>query len=215
MQLLIKIYALMPAELYLLRHGQTRFNAERRLQGQCNSPLTALGERQAYAMGVTLKQHIRDIRQWQVVSSPLGRALQTAERVCAGLGISSEHIRTDARIQEVGLGQWEQRHIDEILASQPQLQQQPDWYLKAPQGEEFAAIRLRLNHWLAELHADDRLIVISHGLTGMILRALLLQLSYPEIWQLERPQDAFYYYRHGDLEKLNVAPDLLELTAHQ
>ncbi|MCD8475371.1 MAG: hypothetical protein LRY40_01090 [Shewanella fodinae] len=92
--------------------------------------------------------------------------------------------------------------------------QQPDWYLKAPQGKSLRH-PFALNHWLAELHANDRLIVISHGLTGMILRALLLQLPYEEIWQLERPQDAFYYYRHGDLQKLNAAPDLLELTAHQ
>ncbi|MCL1075263.1 histidine phosphatase family protein [Shewanella dokdonensis] len=205
----------MPAELFILRHGQTRFNAERRLQGQCNSPLTTLGERQAHAMGVTLKQHIRDIQQWRVVSSPLGRTLQTARLVCAGLGIGNDHIGIDARVQEVGLGQWEQCRIDEILASQPQLQQLPDWYLKAPQGEDFAAIRRRLNNWLAELHSGDKLIVISHGLTGMILRALLLQLPYEDIWQQERPQDAFYYYRHGGLKKISVPPELLASNVYQ
>lgn len=47
----------MSRTLYLLRHGQTRYNAELRLQGRCNSELTARGEAQALAMGARLADH--------------------------------------------------------------------------------------------------------------------------------------------------------------
>ena len=199
----------MPAELYILRHGQTRFNAERRLQGQCNSPLTALGEQQARAMGITLQQQISDIHQWRIISSPLGRTLQTSQLVCEGLGISRTAIATDARVQEVGLGQWEQCQISEILAASPELQHRQDWYLQAPQGEGFDATCARLKSWLSELNATDKLIVVSHGLTGMILRALLLNIPYDKIWLQERPQDALFHYRQGTLQRIAVEPQLL------
>ncbi|MFQ6371878.1 histidine phosphatase family protein [Shewanella sp. YIC-542] len=199
-------YTTMPSELYILRHGQTRFNAERRLQGQCNSPLTPRGEQQALAMGHTLRQQIGDIQQWQIVSSPLGRAQQTAQRVCDGLGLSHQCITLDDRVQEVGLGQWEQCQISAILQAHPQFQQQADWYMQAPEGEGFDAVTRRLRHWLSGLSNDSKQIVISHGLTGMILRALLQHLPYEEIWQLERPQDALFHYHDGQLTRIAVTP---------
>ena len=63
--------------LYILRHGQTEFNLQHRVQGHCDSPLTELGVAQAHAAGAWLAA--QGARFDRIFSSPLGRALATAE----------------------------------------------------------------------------------------------------------------------------------------
>ncbi len=69
--------------LYLLRHGQTEFNVKKLVQGRCDSPLTDLGCKQAGMAAAWLKAH--DVVPDKVVSSPLGRAMDTASLVATEL----------------------------------------------------------------------------------------------------------------------------------
>lgn len=69
--------------LYLLRHGQTEFNVKKLVQGRCDSPLTVLGRQQARAAAAWLKAH--GVVPDKVVSSPLGRAMDTASLVACEL----------------------------------------------------------------------------------------------------------------------------------
>ena len=69
--------------LYLLRHGQTEFNVKKLVQGRCDSPLTDLGRKQAGMAAAWLKGH--DVGPDKVVSSPLGRAMDTASLVATEL----------------------------------------------------------------------------------------------------------------------------------
>lgn len=69
--------------LYLLRHGQTEFNVKKLVQGRCDSPLTDLGRKQARTAAAWLKGH--DVVPDKVVSSPLGRAMDTASLVATEL----------------------------------------------------------------------------------------------------------------------------------
>lgn len=69
--------------LYLLRHGQTEFNVKKLVQGRCDSPLTDLGRKQAGMAAAWLKAH--DVAPDKVVSSPLGRAMDTAQLVATEL----------------------------------------------------------------------------------------------------------------------------------
>lgn len=69
--------------LYLLRHGQTEFNVKKLVQGRCDSPLTDLGRKQAGMAAAWLKAH--DVVPDKVVSSPLGRAMDTAQLVACEL----------------------------------------------------------------------------------------------------------------------------------
>ena len=69
--------------LYLLRHGQTEFNVKKLVQGRCDSPLTDLGRQQAQTAAAWLKGH--DVVPDKVVSSPLGRAMDTAQLVATEL----------------------------------------------------------------------------------------------------------------------------------
>ena len=70
-------------KLYLLRHGQTEFNVKKLVQGRCDSPLTDLGRKQAGMAAAWLKAH--GVVPDKVVSSPLGRAMDTASLVACEL----------------------------------------------------------------------------------------------------------------------------------
>ena len=70
-------------KLYLLRHGQTEFNVKKLVQGRCDSPLTDLGRQQAGMAAAWLKAH--NVVPDKVVSSPLGRAMDTAQLVATEL----------------------------------------------------------------------------------------------------------------------------------
>ncbi|WP_378080357.1 histidine phosphatase family protein [Aeromonas bestiarum] len=193
----------MPRTLYLLRHGQTRYNAELRLQGRCNSDLTAKGEAQAAAMGARLHELLDDAARWTLYASPLGRARQTAQLVCQQLGFDSERIVWDERLVELDMGEWESRRVPELLAAHPELDlDQPDWYLQAPEGESFESIQRRAQAWLQDERIAERAIVVSHGLFGAMLRGAYADLDYTTTWSQELPQDAFFKLSGGRIERI-------------
>ncbi len=92
--------------LLLVRHGQSRWNADRRLQGQADVGLSDLGERQAEA----LRSTIEDIGFCRAVASDLERVRETARR------IGAESPRFTDRLREIDVGDWTGRGIDEIRA---------------------------------------------------------------------------------------------------
>lgn len=189
--------------LYLLRHGQTRYNAEQRLQGRCNSDLTARGEAQASAMGVRLREQIAEPARWRVYASPLGRARQTAQMVCQQLGIDGEQIIWDERLVELGMGEWESCRVPDLLEDHPDLDiSKPDWYLQAPGGEGFLSIQRRAQGWLMDPSIAERAIVVSHGLFGAMLRGAYADLDYATSWRQELPQDAFFKLSGGRIERI-------------
>lgn len=194
----------MSRNIYVLRHGETQFNAEQRLQGHCNSPLTTRGLQQAFNAGQALNRQLGRER-YKVFCSSLGRALETARIVCEQLGYSTAELYPDDRLKEFNLGQWEQRTIPEIMAEQPELAHRNDWYLQAPESEPYELVRGRLLDWLEEqAHPESEdLVIISHGLTGAVLRGILLDLSYDEVWQQDIPQDALYRIRAGRVERID------------
>ena len=194
----------MARTLYLLRHGQTRYNAELRLQGRCNSDLTARGEAQALAMGARLAELLAEPASWILYASPLGRARQTAERVCQQLGLDKERIVWDERLVELGMGEWESRRVPELLAAHPELDlEEPDWYLQAPNGESFQSIQRRAQAWLQDEGIAKQAIVVSHGLFGAMLRGSYADLDYITTWTQELPQDAFFKLSGGRIERIS------------
>jgi len=93
------------APLYVLRHGETAWNLERRMQGTKDSPLTERGRAQAEAMGRTLKAELaREPSATIFLRSPLGRARQTADIVGRALGLDAGQWRDEPRLAELGYG---------------------------------------------------------------------------------------------------------------
>lgn len=182
----------MSKSIYLLRHGQTTFNAQQRLQGHCNSSLTELGKAQASMIGASLCKKIGNKKQWAVYCSPLGRAIETATIVCKQLGIDSNCIVTDERLKEFNLGDWETCFIPDLVHNYPKLLNHRDWYLSAPNCESYESVVYRIKEFLDDHFIPDHLIIVSHGLTGAVFRGVYANMSYNETFEQDLPQNAYF-----------------------
>ncbi|EHH1241752.1 histidine phosphatase family protein [Vibrio parahaemolyticus] len=200
----------MTRRIFVLRHGETEFNADKKLQGHCNSSLTSKGCDQARRVGTTLKQYVEN-RPFRVYSSTLGRALQTSQIVCEELNYSYENLNKEPRLKEFSLGEWEQRTIPSLEQEVPNLLAQNDWYLQAPNCETYESVRERLSSWLSDVTHDEDIVVVSHGLTGIVLRGLLLGMDYTQVWQQDLPQDAFFIIEDGRITRVNCV-DTIEVV---
>ncbi|MCX8760759.1 phosphoglycerate mutase family protein [Vibrio parahaemolyticus] len=200
----------MTRRIFVLRHGETEFNADKKLQGHCNSSLTSKGSDQARRVGTTLKQYVEN-RPFRVYSSTLGRALQTSQIVCEELNYSYENLNKEPRLKEFSLGEWEQRTIPSLEQEIPNLLAQNDWYLQAPNCETYESVRERLSSWLSDVAHDEDIVVVSHGLTGIVLRGLLLGMDYTQVWQQDLPQDAFFIIEDSRITRVNCV-DAVEVV---
>lgn len=84
-------------QVYLVRHGETQWNAERRIQDQSDSPLTAKGEQQAMQVATRAKE----LGITHIISSDLGRTRRTAEIIAQACGCD---IIFDSRLRELNMG---------------------------------------------------------------------------------------------------------------
>ena len=188
--------------IYLVRHGQTIFNAERRQQGHLDSPLTALGRAQGAAIGRLLQGLIEKPDDWRLISSPLGRAQDTAGLIGQALGLP---VETDRRVIEVSFGQWDGRLRDELAAEHPDTFGRGDWQFAAPGGESFESVETRVGDWLASLppEPERKVIVVSHGGSGRVVRGAYLGLSRAETCAQDVPQDAVFRLASGSVERID------------
>jgi probable phosphoglycerate mutase len=147
----------------VVRHGETEWNVERRIQGQGDSALTAAGIAQADAIGRRLARERFD----RLVASDLGRARHTAERIARCCG---EHpVETDARLRERHFGVGEGLTYEEIDRRFPDAFSRvrhvdPDFTI--PEGESRRAFHVRVARAFEDLalrHAGERLAVVTHG----------------------------------------------------
>ena len=150
---------MLSARLILVRHGQSTFNAQARLQGQADPPLSDAGRAEAER----LKPALERFPQEQVVTSDLQRARETA----ALLGYPD--ARLDPRFREIDVGEWAGRALSEFPAGS-----EPAWRggdLHAPGGESWAEFQARVGGGIDELLGSGRSwLVVCHG--GVVRAAL-------------------------------------------
>ena len=146
--------------LYLLRHGQTEFNVKKLVQGRCDSPLTDLGRQQARAAAAWLKAH--GVVPDKVVSSPLGRAMDTASLVAAELLGPDAAVEPCEGIIERCYGTFEEGPHDAL----PTDVWDPGEDLVPFGGEGSQALQARMVSTLTNLMGIDgvkTLLAVSHG----------------------------------------------------
>ena len=142
----------------LIRHGQTDWNAQLRIQGSTDIPLNEVGRGQAVAAIAPLADFHDDEREWDfIVTSPLSRAADTADFIAAGLDLNVTH-RLPAIIE---------RHYGDAegLQAGPELEalRIPNGFLTAEPEAEVAQRGLEALELLAKEFAGARIIVVSHG----------------------------------------------------
>ena len=146
--------------LYLLRHGQTEFNVKKLVQGRCDSPLTDLGRQQARAAAAWLKAH--GVVPDKVVSSPLGRAMDTAQLVACELLCPDAAVEPCEGIIERSYGTFEEGPHDAL----PTDVWDPGEDLIPFGGEGSHALQERMVATLTNLMSakdTETLLAVSHG----------------------------------------------------
>ena len=157
--------------LILIRHGQTLWNEQRRMQGHSDSPLTQTGLRQAFLVGRRLEQ----IKFTALYSSDSGRARHTARIVA---DVTGHNVIVDRRLRERSFGIFEGLTGPEIEKRYPEAYAQwrsRDPAYVMPGGESALAFRDRVQgclHEIATRQAQELVVVITHGLVlDLVYRA--------------------------------------------
>jgi probable phosphoglycerate mutase len=167
-------------QVYLVRHGETEWNAARRIQGQSDSPLTANGEHQARLVAQRVsKQGIT-----HVITSDLGRTRRTAQIIAEACGCE---VITDPRLRELHMGVLEERLIDSLTPQEEQWRKQmvdgtADG--RIPQGESMSELGDRMREALESclmLPEGSKPLIVSHGIAlGCLISTVLGLPAYAE-----------------------------------
>ncbi len=148
-------------KVILIRHGETNWNRERRLQGQLDIPLNLFGVQQAH----TCAKHLSDIKIDKIYSSPLKRAYQCAEIISSKHGIS---VKTDKNLMEIDLGKWQGMKWSEIKVKYAGFMNE---FRKAGDlstlygGESFQVTQKRAMEFISEFEreSDETVVIVTHG----------------------------------------------------
>ena len=185
-------------EILVLRHGETEWNREGRLQGGLDSPLTPKGLAQAREMGdllarlgVTSDSHLR-------LTSPQGRARTTADLAFAALGPAT----VDDDLREIDVGQWSGLLRTEILGLWPigRDESMLDFYGRAEGGEGLAGVWDRVGRILDRI--DRPAVLVTHGITSRLLRSKALGRGLDRIEEVPGGQGVIHRIADGGHDTL-------------
>ncbi|RWX77208.1 histidine phosphatase family protein [Neorhizobium lilium] len=178
--------------LYVIRHGQTDWNAQRRLQGQKDIPLNDIGRMQAAQNGRTLRGLVGDAEGFSFIASPLSRTRETMQIMRQAMGLDPSGYSTDERLVELSFGDWEGHTLKEVRGFSPEKLEgrTADKWSFIPPGasaESYEILSWRIGAWLQSL--DGPTISVSHGGVIRSLFRLIGGISTNEAAELPIPQD--------------------------
>ncbi len=152
--------------VYFIRHGQTAWNAEHRLQGQADTDITELGRSQADRNGRRLAELVATPETFEFVASPMRRTRETMQRVRASMGLPVDDYHTDARLVEVHFGDWQGFTFAELEARAPgstQARLFDKWGFVPPGAgaESYEMLLRRVRPWFEALRRPT--VCVTHG----------------------------------------------------
>ena len=191
--------------ILLARHGETKWNAEGRYQGQVDVPLSETGEAQARLLG----DRLREVRIDRAVASPLARAQRTAE---LALGAARESLlQLDSGFAEIAHGTWEGLLASEIGAMDGERlrawREAPET-VQMPQGESLQQVLDRawpaLERATVDLAPDDTLLVVAHDAVNRVLLCKILGLPLSRLWTFRQAPTTINLLEGPDVDHLEL-----------
>jgi len=172
-------------QVYLVRHGQTAWNAELIFRGRRDIELNERGHREASAIAGALRDKNLDA----VYASPLTRAVETARPIAALLHREIEPVQG---LNDINYGDWEGVPYHEIKTRYPDLletwEKEPE-LARFPHGETLDEVRERsygVLRDLAEKHTNKSILIVSHRVVNKILLCAVLGLSNAHFWNIKQ-----------------------------
>jgi len=185
-------------KLFIMRHGQTQWNLEKRQQGQKNSDLTDKGRIQAKK----LAEKVRDLQMEQLFTSPLDRALQTAQIICENITLEPT---IDDRLKECSFGLAEgltSKEIEDRFPNFFEERAKTRWTYHWPEGESYEDVYKRISNFLDnEILLNDTQNVwgiVSHESANKTLIGKLMNLNEREIPKLCHPNSVIFLWQKGE-----------------
>lgn len=177
--------------LYIVRHGQSEWNAATRMQGRMDSALTAVGRAQAEVHGRTLAR-LGGIEA--MIASPLGRTRETAAILNAHLKVPVGH---EPALMERDCGAWSGLTISEIVAAYPdewQARMRDPYYHRPPEGENLADMEARVAAFVDGLleRGEHSVALVTHGVMSRVILKRLLNLAPERAALVRHPNELFY-----------------------
>lgn len=165
--------------LLLVRHGETEWNSDGRIQGSVDVPLSEAGLAQAAALADDLAG--RGVRPDRVYTSDLQRSRETGRILSGRLGVKA--VSATPLLRELNCGAWEGRLIEELRRDERPTYEAwlDDPALAIPQGESVLDLRARVERFFAEhggeLEASEQVLIVAHGLINRMILSVLLKLD--------------------------------------
>ena len=193
--------------ILLFRHGETHWNRLKRIQGHTDapSPLTLKGVGQAQAYGRTLQRLTNGEQGWRLVSSPLARCVQTSAVLCETAGWDFNRVHFEDRLKEVDTGDFSGWMKSDLEREHPELKKGSGlsaWYFCCPGGETWDDMAARIGEWLRECPPDDKVVIVTHGVAGKVLRCVYAGLDPVQTLAEDSPQDALFILRDHRVERV-------------
>ena len=168
--------------LYIVRHGETQWNKEEVFRGRKDIPLNETGRRQAELAGA----YFRSIPVKKIISSPLARAVETAEGIAAATGVPVERVD---ELTDINFGIWEGLPLKEVEERYPAafaLWKASPEKLRIEDGETLAEVRERISRGLARLSGlAGGAVVVTHRAICKVLVLSLLAMGEEHFWAMK------------------------------
>lgn len=175
------------AKVYVARHGETEYNRQGRYQGRRDSALSALGRRQAAA----LAEKLAASAAVRVISSPLGRSIETARPIAERLGVTLE---LDDRLIEIAHGPWEGRLRVELEREDPTriaMWRSEPQEVQFEGGESVRAVDARWRSFAAACPANLDAIVVTHDILVRLAILAATNRPFARLWDAPAENGAY------------------------
>ncbi|UCD71753.1 MAG: histidine phosphatase family protein [Syntrophobacterales bacterium] len=199
--------------IYLVRHGQTSWNREEVFRGRADISLNETGRKEAHLTG----EYLREVKVDSVYSSPLSRAVKTAEAIAR---YQAREVRVLDGLIDIDLGQWQGVSHEKVRERYGELYRQ--WkdtphLVRFPGGESLEEVReraLRVIHEAIPDHTDETLVMVSHRVVNKIVLCGLLGLDNSHFWQIGQDTGCINILEFGEgftLRRLNDTSHLVAI----
>lgn len=183
------------ANIFLVRHGETRWNVGEVFRGRADVPLNERGIEQATAVGKALS----GIGFKAIYASPLSRAMETAQKIADPQGME---VLTDEGLIDINYGEWEGTAKDEIEIKYPDLYRR--WItapheVTFPGGESITDVRERAFEAtlkLARMHEGETIALVSHRVPNKMILSAVMGMEPSRFWDIEQDTACINVFRY-------------------
>lgn len=186
--------------LYLVRHGETEWNADNRVQGSMDIPLSKEGINQAEM----LAEFMLSLPQPEkIYCSTLQRAMQTAEILAKKLDIKA--IEKSDLLKEINCGLWEGKFIDDLVKnhSEEYFRWRLDSSFRCPEGESVEDVRERVEKYFVEKRNEfisyETVLIVAHGIYNRAVLSFIMDLPLQNCRYFEQENGALNVFVWGEV----------------